>query len=141
MEETIYELDDAVVHDKGGEWTMPPKLGECANTISSIASSYEIYVGPLPKSVNLKRIIFNPPATIAVFSDGSKSVVKAQSEDKYDPEKGISLAIAKRFLSKKQYNTMLMAANCARVYDLSGIKGEINIDAEKRTLKLTESAK
>lgn len=114
---------------------MPPKLGGYQNIFSSLMKVY--YGSP----VSLKRIIFNPPATIAIFSDGSKSVVKTQGKDEYDPEKGISLAIAKRFLSKEQYHTMLMAADCARVYDLLGIKGEINIDAEKGTLKLIESAK
>jgi len=117
-----------------------PAFSDMCCSIASL-DNFEIYTGPMPKHVNLKRIIFNPPATIAIFSDGSKSVVKARGEDKYDPEKGISLAIAKRFLSKKQYHTMLMAADCARVYDLLDIKGEINIDAEKGTLKLIESAK
>ena len=125
---------------------MPPKLGEYTIAIEPYAIEHKVpdviknhFGKTVPVAV--KRIIFSPPATIAIFSDGSKSVVKTQGKDKYDPEKGVALAISKRFLSKKQYHTMLMAADCARVYDLLGIKGEIKIDAEKGTSKLTESAK
>ena len=44
--------------------------------------------------VPIKKVIFNNPATIVFWEDGTKTVVKAKGED-YDPEKGLAMAIAK----------------------------------------------
>lgn len=57
-----------------------------------------------PKRVMLDRIekvIFNDPATIVLWSDGSKTVVKCENE-KFDPEKGLAMAIAKKLLGGNQ---------------------------------------
>lgn len=57
----------------------------------------------LPK---IKKVIFNPPATIVLWSDGSKTVVKCQNEA-FDREKGLAMAVAKKALGNKgnYYNT------------------------------------
>lgn len=44
----------------------------------------------------IKKVIFNNPATIVIWSDDTKTVVKCQDNDNYDPEKGLAMAIAKR---------------------------------------------
>lgn len=44
-----------------------------------------------------ERVIFNNPATIAFWPDGTKTVVKCGPNDLYDPEKGLAMCIAKRF--------------------------------------------
>ena len=49
---------------------------------------------------NIKKVIFNSPATIVFWSDGSKTVVKAHNDD-YDPEKGLAMAIAKKALGNE----------------------------------------
>lgn len=49
---------------------------------------------------NIKKVIFNSPATIVFWSDGSKTVVKAHLDD-YDPEKGLAMAIAKKALGNE----------------------------------------
>ena len=49
---------------------------------------------------NIKKVIFNNPATIVFWSDGSKTVVKAHNDD-YDPEKGLAMAIAKKALGNE----------------------------------------
>lgn len=46
---------------------------------------------------SIKNVIFNPPATIVFWSDGTKTVVKAKNED-FDPEKGLAMAISKKML-------------------------------------------
>lgn len=64
----------------------------------------------IPKSTvyipSIKKVIFNDPATIILWADGSKTVVKCDGED-YDPEKGMAMAIAKKALGNKgnYYNT------------------------------------
>lgn len=44
----------------------------------------------------IKQVIFNGPATIIYWKDGSKTVVKAQG-DEYDPEKGLAMAVARHY--------------------------------------------
>lgn len=44
----------------------------------------------------IKNVIFHDPATIVYWMDGTKTVVKCQSGDIFDPEKGLAMAIAKR---------------------------------------------
>lgn len=43
------------------------------------------------------NIIFNPPATIIMWSDGTKTVVKCHEEDTYDKKKGLALCYLKKF--------------------------------------------
>lgn len=44
----------------------------------------------------IQQVIFNPPATIVFWRDGSKTVVKCGKNDIFDPEKGLAMAISKR---------------------------------------------
>ena len=53
-----------------------------------------------PNLVEIKNVIFNPPATIIFWADNSKTVVKAENET-FDPEKGLAMAIAKKALGNK----------------------------------------
>lgn len=55
---------------------------------------------PNPNLVEIKNVVFNPPATIVFWTDNSKTVVKAENET-FDPEKGLAMAIAKKFLGNK----------------------------------------
>ena len=49
----------------------------------------------------IKNVIFNDPATIVFWTDGTKTVVKCQEGDEFDPEKGLTMAIAKKVYSNK----------------------------------------
>lgn len=46
--------------------------------------------------VTIEKVIFNAPATIVFWSDGTKTVVKTQNGEEFDPEKGLAMAMAKR---------------------------------------------
>lgn len=48
----------------------------------------------------IKKVIFNDPATIILWIDGTKTVVQTQGED-FDPEKGMAMAIAKKALGNQ----------------------------------------
>ena len=48
----------------------------------------------------IKKVIFNNPATIVFWKDGTKTVVKASNEE-FDPEKGLAMAIAKKALGNE----------------------------------------
>lgn len=46
-------------------------------------------------NLEITKVIFNPPATIVFWGDRTKTVVKSSNEV-YDPEKGLAMAIAKK---------------------------------------------
>lgn len=54
--------------------------------------------GSYKTATKIKDVIFNDPATIVFWSDGSKTVVKTQNGEEFDPEKGLAMAIAKHSL-------------------------------------------
>ena len=49
---------------------------------------------------HIKNVIFNDPATIVFWNDRTKTVVKVQNET-FDPEKGLAIAIAKKYFGNK----------------------------------------
>lgn len=51
----------------------------------------------------IKKVIFADPATIIYWSDGDKTVVKCGENDKFDPEKGLAMAIAKKFFDNSGF--------------------------------------
>lgn len=48
------------------------------------------------KSLTTKKIIYNGPATIILWTDGTKTVIKCKEGDPYSPEAGFALAVLKR---------------------------------------------
>ena len=49
----------------------------------------------------IEKVIFNDPATIVCWKDGTKTVVKTQNNEVFDAEKGLAMAIAKKALGNK----------------------------------------
>lgn len=47
-------------------------------------------------NVSIRKVIFNDPATIVLWSDGTKTVVKCGPDDIFDKEKGLAMAIVKK---------------------------------------------
>ena len=70
-------------------------------------STRKVEYNSMWKRYKIKNVIFNDPATIVFWSDGTKTVVKCGENDNYDPEKGLAMAVAKKFLgtnkSKSNY--------------------------------------
>lgn len=54
-----------------------------------------------PAFFEIDRVIFNDPATIVFWKDGTKTVVKCQENDTYSPESGLAIAFAKKALGNK----------------------------------------
>ena len=58
--------------------------------------------GHIPETYfKIEKVIYNDPATIVFWKDGTKTVVKACEDDEYDPEKGLAMAISKKALGNK----------------------------------------
>lgn len=69
-------------------------LTETDNELISKKTNKEAYNKRIFSEI--KDIIINDPATIILWNDGTKTVVKCQPEDTFDPEKGIAMAILKK---------------------------------------------
>lgn len=48
-----------------------------------------------------KRVIFNPPATVVFWWDGTKTVVKCQGDEEFDEEVGLAMAIAQHLAGNR----------------------------------------
>lgn len=48
------------------------------------------------EALNIEKVIFNDPATIILWRDGDKTVVKRAVGDVYDPYAGFCIAVAKK---------------------------------------------
>ena len=63
--------------------------------------SLEKPVLPVRKVPEIERVIFSYPATIVIWKDNTKTVVKCSENDQYDEETGLALCIAKKALGNK----------------------------------------
>lgn len=55
----------------------------------------------------ISKVIFNNPCTIVLWSDKTKTIVRCQEGDVFDPEKGLAMAIVKK-----------MSGNTGKYYDI-----------------------
>ena len=78
--------DELVTKYKNGFFDGLPKI-PVSSVYGRIINQYEV-----------KKVIFNDPATIIYWDDRSKTVVKCQPGDTYDPEKGFVMAYLKKLL-------------------------------------------
>lgn len=78
------------------------------------------------KKLEILRVVFNGPATIVLWSDKTKTVVKCGKRDKFDPEKGLAMAIVKKMFGNKgdYYNIIKKSLDTAS-FNGSDIDGEL----------------
>ena len=71
------------------------------NSITTATTGYIPSNLILITPMTIKKAIFNDPATIVIWSDKSKTVVKCQEGDTYNPELGLAMCIAKKYFGNK----------------------------------------
>lgn len=74
------------------QWNMYRNM---VNSMYGISTAEKNYIP------EIKNVIFNDPATIVFWEDGTKTVVKCQDGDEFDPEKGLAMAIVKKAYGNK----------------------------------------
>lgn len=82
------EEDRSENHGHGWAWHMN-------DLVEKISSEPSTTIEVKKQSATIEKVIFNEPATIILWADGSKTVVKAKNEA-YDPEKGLAMALVKK---------------------------------------------
>ena len=126
-EETLTPETELIIRDPGNLWVSRHKLvththAELASILDQVKRKYNLEVKDYirtyeldlslypyfkPNTTNttklpeIKDVIFNEPATIIIWKDGTKTVVKCQEGECYDPEKGMAMAISKKALGNK----------------------------------------
>ena len=65
------------------------------NRPKELRKSLEVY------RMKIEKVVFSDPATIVMWADGTKTVVKCQEGDEFDPEKGLAMAITKKALGNQ----------------------------------------
>ena len=71
------------------EETCPLKTLSC-ETKRRLLDGFDVPVEDM-----IDRVIFHEPATIVFWIDGTKTTVKTQNGEKYDPEKGLAMCVVK----------------------------------------------
>ena len=111
IEDSLNQMPELIIKDCYNRWVSRHKLqpnlrhDELASILEQAKRNYNLEIvdcspntTKLPK---IKDVIFNEPATIVMWSDGTKTVVKCQEGEGYDPEKGMAMAISKKALGNK----------------------------------------
>ena len=115
-----------------------------SDTLATIKNGSYIKVpSPKQKAMNsITNVIFNNPATIVFWSDGTKTVVKCDERDEFDPEKGLAMAICKKHFGGGFYNDIFKKWIPKEETPEIEIDGQITMDyiAEKFE-KLAKAAK
>lgn len=55
----------------------------------------------------IKKVIYNEPATIIFWEDGSKTVAKCEKNEKFDKEKGFMVALLKKTFGNRDLHKAL----------------------------------
>lgn len=53
------------------------------------------------RNIKIKRIIFNPPATVIIWGDNTKTVVKCAEDDEFNPEIGVAMCYMKKIYGSR----------------------------------------
>ena len=126
-EDSLNQMSELTIRDSFNRWVSRHKLlslrlDELAYILDQVKRKYNLEVKDYirayeldlslypyfkPNTTNttklpeIKDVIFNEPATIIIWKDGTKTVVKCQEGEGYDPEKGMAMAISKKALGNK----------------------------------------
>ena len=124
IEDSLTPETELIIRDTGNRWVSSHKLvththAELASILEQVKRNYNLEVKDCLKTClldsslypyfkpnttklpEIKDVIFNEPATIIIWKDGTKTVVKCQEGECYDPEKGMAMAISKKALGNK----------------------------------------
>ena len=102
-----------IMSDIASKWQYMTSMEQAASAtgICTYTGDYTTKVSfsldtELPK---IKKVIFNKPATIVIWDDKTKTIVKCQDGDVFDKEKGLAMAIVKKLYGENRgkYNNII----------------------------------
>ena len=93
LDDSVQEHDDVYIFDRN-EWVIKGGL------IPDRDLGFKNWLFDT-FNFRIKKVIFNDPATIILWKDGTKTVVKCQEGDTYSKELGLAMCISKKALGNK----------------------------------------
>ena len=122
IEDSLNQMPELIIRDCYNRWVSRHKLqpnlrhDELDSILNMVKLKYNLEINSSIRTFTvsdlclkqnkanlpeIKNVIFNEPATIILWADGTKTVVKCQEGEGYDPEKGMAMAISKKVLGNK----------------------------------------
>ena len=96
--------DDGITFEHGPDNYSIPTLTLPAEELTmKITTKYEDLEKALLNTIvrdSIKKVIFNPPATVIIWANGEKTISKCGPNDDWDPEKGFAMAMLKHYVGK-----------------------------------------
>ena len=93
-------------------------------------SGMQMHFGNQVKFIpEVKRIVIDPPKTVVLWNDGTKTIVSCKDGEEFSPEHGVAMAIARRYFGTR--NKFRKAVAGARRNDL--LKKEAEEKVEEKT--------
>ena len=110
----VYEVVDGWYSTRYGEYVyklvnrkynierenVPQHMLKFAYSVDALAADIKQAANQPPVA---KKVIFNNPATIVIWTDGTKTIVKRSKGDRYDKEKGLAFCYLKKIYGKGYY--------------------------------------
>lgn len=127
----MYELNNSIVISTG---TSKYGISNISN-ISNISCNTSFI--DKKKTDNIKNVIYNPPATIVLWKDGTKTVVKVDETEEYNKETGFLMCIAKKYYGNTGYFNKVLDKWCWSKADPEPPE-EPNVSIKKPALKYDE---
>lgn len=75
------------------------RITSCGPTC--LSDTVKEHTGFIFRNLKIKRIIFNPPATVIIWGDDTKTVVKCSEDDKFNPEIGVAMCYMKKIYGSR----------------------------------------
>ena len=86
--ETLVEMINKMCYQAGVKKPPKPMFGGC-------------YYDKDFNQVYIKEVIYNNPAVVVFWSDGTKTTAKCHPEDTFDTEKGLLLCVVKKLVNSE----------------------------------------
>lgn len=78
----------------------------------------------------IKRVVFNDPVTVVMWTDGTKTIVKCMEGTKFDKWTGLSMAITKKALGDDYHHTF--RKHCVKMVDTFDSETEEKVEKPKK---------
>jgi len=82
-----------------------------------------------PPFPEIKKVIFNDPHTIVIWSDDSKTIVKCGPDDRFSEDIGLAMAVVKKLYGGRCRYQKLLKSKAERQIT------KVEYNGKKRTLK------
>lgn len=95
---------DIIPNYRGEVYCTTNEYKYCMHDINTLRKMFELNEKENKNMIPyIKKVIFNDPATIVFWADGTKTVAKAHGDDKFDKEVGLTVCIAKKALGNRSH--------------------------------------